>query len=100
MQTAAGVCVLGGGALRLVAAMAVCLAFAAPSSLRANVSDCRDAISAFNSARSEIASAFRTYGSCVSGSDGHDDCSSEFSTLHSAQDEFESAVSTYESECS
>jgi hypothetical protein len=61
---------------------------------------CRDAVDAFNNARSSIADSVRRYGQCVSSSDGHDDCSSEFSTLRSDQDDLESAVSNYEGECS
>lgn len=66
---------------------------------KAGVDECREAISTFRSARSEVADALRAYASCISNSDGHDDCSSEFSALHSAQDDFESATSSYESEC-
>jgi hypothetical protein len=66
---------------------------------RANPEECRDAISQYNSAKSDIADALKRYASCVSDSDGHDDCSSEFSSLRSAQDDFESAVSDYESNC-
>jgi hypothetical protein len=67
---------------------------------KADPEECREAISQYNSAKSDIADALKRYASCVSDSDGHDDCSSEFSTLRSAQDDFESAVSDYESNCS
>lgn len=67
--------------------------------VRAGVNDCREAISNFRSARSDVADAVRRYASCIAGSDGHDDCSSEFSSLRSAQDDFESATASYESDC-
>jgi hypothetical protein len=60
---------------------------------RSDTDECRDALDHYNSARSDVSSALRQYGRCVSDSKGHDDCASEFSTLHSAQDDFESAVS-------
>lgn len=85
---------------RICGAIAVAALLLEPSSIRADVDDCREAIRALKSARSDIASAFKTYGSCVANSDGHDDCSSEFGSLRSAQDDFESAVSSYEGECS
>jgi hypothetical protein len=66
---------------------------------RADPEECREAISQYNSAKSDVADALKLYAACVSDSDGHDDCSSEFSTLRSAQDDFESAVSEYESNC-
>ena len=67
---------------------------------RSDTDECRDALDHYNSARSDVSSALRQYGRCVSDSKGHDDCSSEFSTLHSAQDDFESAVSEYQDKCS
>jgi hypothetical protein len=65
----------------------------------ASPTECQEAISDFESARSDISTALQSYVNCVSSSDGHDDCSSEFETLKSAQDDFEDAVSRYESEC-
>lgn len=79
--------------------MGIVVALASPGALRADVEDCRDAISSFKSARSDIAGALQAYVACVSSSNGHDDCSSEFDTLRSAQDDFESAVSNYDSNC-
>jgi hypothetical protein len=70
------------------------------SAARSDTDECRDALDHYNSARSDVSSALRHYGQCVSDSKGHDDCSSEFSTLHSAQDDFESAVSEYQDKCS
>ena len=67
---------------------------------RSDTDECRDALDHYNSARSDVSSALRQYGRCVSDSKGHDDCSVEFSTLHSAQDDFESAVSEYQDKCS
>jgi hypothetical protein len=66
----------------------------------ADTQECRAAIESFDSARSDIADAIKSYADCVAGSDGHDDCSSEFETLKSAQDDLESAVSEYEGNCS
>ena len=70
------------------------------SAARSDTDECRDALDHYNSARSDVSSALRHYGQCVSDSKGQDDCSSEFSTLHSAQDDFESAVSEYQDKCS
>jgi hypothetical protein len=67
---------------------------------RSDTDQCRDALDHYNSARSDVSSALRQYGRCVSDSKGHDDCATEFSTLHSAQDDFESAVSEYQDKCS
>jgi len=67
---------------------------------RSDTDECREALEHYSSARSDVSSALRQYGRCVSDSKGHDDCSSEFSTLHSAQDDFESAVSEYQDKCS
>jgi len=67
---------------------------------RSDTDECRDALDHYKSARSDVSSALRHYGQCVSESKGHDDCSSELSTLHSAQDDFESAVSEYQDKCS
>ena len=77
----------------------VCLISLVGVPAQAGVEDCREAISSFRSARSEIASTLRRYANCISNSDGHDDCSSEFFALRSAQDEFEEGVSSYETEC-
>ena len=67
---------------------------------RSDTDECQDALDHYNSARSDVSSALRQYGRCVSDSKGHDDCSTEFSTLHSAQDDFASAVSEYQDKCS
>jgi len=67
---------------------------------RSDTDECRDALDHYNAARSDVSSALRYYGRCVSDSKGHDDCAAEFSTLHSAQDDFESAVSEYQDKCS
>jgi hypothetical protein len=67
---------------------------------RSDTDECREALDHYQSARSDVSSALRRYGRCVSDSKGHDDCASEFSTLHSAQDDFESAVSEYQDKCS
>ena len=67
---------------------------------RSDTDECRDALEHYQSARSDVSSALRQYGRCVSESKGHEDCTSEFSTLHSAQDGFESAVSEYQDKCS
>jgi hypothetical protein len=77
----------------------LCLIGLLAAPVRAGVRDCRDAISSFRSARSDVATAVRTYATCIADSDGHDDCSSEFSTLQSAHDDFESAVASYQSDC-
>ena len=66
---------------------------------RSDTDECRDALDHYNSAKSDVSSALRHYGRCVTDSKGHEDCSSEFSTLHSAQDDFESAVSEYQDKC-
>jgi len=67
---------------------------------RSDTDECREALNHYQSARSDVSSALRQYGRCVSDSKGHDDCASEFSTLHSAQNDFESAVSEYQDKCS
>lgn len=67
---------------------------------RSDTDECRDALDHYNAARSDVTSALRQYGRCVSDSKGREDCASEFSTLHSAQDDFESAVSEYQDKCS
>jgi len=77
------------------------LALAIASSVAAaDPSECREAINAYDSARSDVSDALRAYAHCIADSQGHDDCSSEFSRLHSAHDDFESAVSQYETACS
>jgi hypothetical protein len=81
------------------AVVALTLVAMFPPAILADVDSCREAIRQFKSARADIASAFRTYGNCVSGSDGTEDCSSEFGQLRLAQDDFESAVSSYQSDC-
>jgi hypothetical protein len=96
VQEPAGVRVL---ARRLAAAAVAALAIGAPTTICANVEDCEEAIRAFTSARNDIASAYRAYGLCLSGSDGHDDCSTEFSRLRSSQSTFETAVYEYQNEC-
>lgn len=67
--------------------------------VRAGIDDCREAISSFRSARSDVFDAVKRYARCVADSDGHDDCSSEFSALQSAHDDFDSAASSYQSDC-
>ena len=79
---------------------AICIAILLPVVVHADVEDCREAIRAFKSARSDIFDSLKRYANCVAGSDGHDDCSSEFSSIRSAHDDFENAVSSYGSECS
>jgi hypothetical protein len=66
---------------------------------RADLEECRDAITAYNSALSDVSAAVRAYANCVTDSHGHDDCSSEFASLQSAQSDFEDAVSAYEADC-
>jgi hypothetical protein len=67
--------------------------------IQAATADCSDAVSAYNSALSDVSDALRRYTRCLSSSAAHDDCSSEFRRLKNAQSDFESAVSEYESEC-
>jgi hypothetical protein len=67
--------------------------------VRAATEECNDAISAYNSAVSDVSDALRKYTRCLSSSAGHDDCSSEFRKLKNAQSDFETAVSEHESEC-
>jgi hypothetical protein len=67
---------------------------------RSDTDECRDALDHYNAAFSDLSSALRRYGRCVSESKGRDDCATEFSTLHSAQDDFESAVADYQGDCS
>jgi len=67
---------------------------------RSDTDECRDALDHYNAAFSDVSSALRRYGRCVSESKGRDDCATEFSTLHSAQDDFESAVADYQGDCS
>lgn len=81
------------------AAFAVALVLAPPTGSKADTDECPDAIQNYNSAVSDIATAIRSYTSCVSDSKGHDDCSSEFSSVQSAQSDFEDAVSRYGSDC-
>ena len=84
----------------LVAGLASLAIVMACERTTADTESCRNAIEEFDNARSGIVASFRSYGSCISSSDGHDDCSSEFSQLQSNQDHFESAVSDYEGDCS
>ena len=67
---------------------------------RSETDECRNAQEHFKSAKSDVSSALRQYGRCVTDSKGHDDCAYEFSTLHSARDDFEAAVSEYQDKCS
>lgn len=76
--------------------VAVCISLLSASPAAA---DCGDAVSAYNSATSEIESRLRRYVGCIEGSQGQDDCYAEFRRLKSAQDEFETAVNEYQSEC-
>ena len=95
-------CDVGRLKLRIWAAAMACGIFLAlcGNAARSDTDECRDALDQYNSARSDVSSALRQYGRCVSDSKGHDDCATEFSTLHSAQDDFESAVSEYQDKCS
>jgi hypothetical protein len=95
-------CDVGRLKLRIWATTMVCGIFlvVCGNAARSDTDECRDALDHYNSARSDVSSALRQYGRCVSDSKGHDDCASEFSTLHSAQDDFESAVSEYQDKCS
>ena len=80
----------------------VCCAIAALCLSQASAtgrSDCQEAISGYNSARSDISSTLRRYTTCASNSNGRDDCSSEFRRLKNAQSDFENAVSNYVSGC-
>jgi hypothetical protein len=88
--------------MRIWAIAATLGIFVAPcgGAARSDTDECRDALDHYNAARSDVSSALRRYGACVSDSKGRDDCSSEFSTLQSAQDDFESAVSDYQDKCS
>jgi len=61
--------------------------------------DCSGAISAYNSALSDIETYLKRYTRCLSSSNGSDDCSSEFRRLRSAQSDFESAVSDHQAYC-
>ena len=95
-------CDVGRLKLRIWAAAMACGIFLGlcGNVARSDTDECRDALDHYNSARSDVSSALRQYGRCVSDSKGHDDCATEFSTLHSAQDDFESAVSEYQDKCS
>ena len=95
-------CDVGRLKLRIWAAAMACGIFLAlcGNAARSDTDECRDALDHYNAARSDVSSALRQYGRCVSDSKGHDDCATEFSTLHSAQDDFESAVSEYQDKCS
>jgi outer membrane murein-binding lipoprotein Lpp len=96
------VCEIGRSKMRIWAAAVACgmLLALCGNVARSDTDECRDALDHYNSARSDVSSALRQYGRCVSDSKVHDDCASEFSTLHSAQDDFESAVSEYHDKCS
>ena len=74
----------------LVAGLASLAIVMACERTTADTESCRSAIEEFDNAGSSIVASFRSYGSCISSSDGHDDCSSEFSQLQSNQDDFES----------
>jgi hypothetical protein len=94
-------CKFGGLKMRIWAtAMACGILILCGNAARSDTDECREALEHYQSARSDVSSALRQYGRCVSDSKGHDDCSSEFSTLHSAQDDLEAAVSEYQSNCS
>ena len=75
--------------MRIWATVMACGIFLAlcGNAARSDTDECRDALDHYNSAKSDVSSALRHYGRCVSDSKGHEDCSSEFSTLHSAQDD-------------
>jgi hypothetical protein len=95
-------CAVGRLKMRIWATAIACGIFLAlcGNVARSDTDECREALEHYQSARSDVSSALRRYGACVSDSKGHDDCSVEFSTLHSAQDDFESAVSEYQDKCS
>jgi hypothetical protein len=95
-------CEFGRLRMRIWAAAMACGIFLAlcGNAARSDTDECREALDHYNAAKSDVSSALRHYGRCVSDSKGHEDCSSEFSTLHSAQDDFESAVSEYQDKCS
>ncbi len=84
-----------------VLAVAVALNFlsAANGPAMADPDECQDAITHYNTAKSDLADALPVYVNCLSDSKGHDDCSAEFSQLQSAQSDFEDAVSEYQSDC-
>jgi hypothetical protein len=88
--------------MRIQAAAAACGIFLVlcGNAARSDTDECQDALDHYNSVRSDVSSALRQYGRCVSDSKGRDDCATEFSKLHSAQDDFESAVSEYQDNCS
>jgi oligoendopeptidase F len=85
--------------MKHIATVMLCMIGLIGASAEAGVQDCREAISNFRTARTDLMDALKAYASCVASSDGRDDCSSEFAAIHSAQDDFEEAVSTYQSEC-
>lgn len=95
-------CDVGGLKMRIWATILACGMFLALCGgvARSDTDECRDALDHYNAARSDVSSALRRYGACVTDSKGRNDCSSEFSTLQSAQDDFESAVSDYQDKCS
>ncbi len=95
-------CEFGRLKIRIWATAMACGIFLAlgGNGARSDTDECREALEHYKSAKSDVSSALRQYGRCVSDSKGHDDCSAEFSTLHSAQDDLEAAVSEYQSNCS
>jgi hypothetical protein len=95
-------CEFGRLKMRICVTVMACGIFLAlgGNAARSDTEECRDALDRYNAARSDVSSALRQYGRCVTDSKGRDDCSSEFSTLHSARDDFESAVSDYQDKCS
>ena len=95
-------CEVGRLKMRICAtAMAIGVFLALCGSVaRSDTDECRDALDHYNAAFSDVSSALRRYGRCVSESKGRDDCATEFSTLHSAQDDFASAVADYQGDCS
>ena len=74
-------------------------AFVVGPTARADTTDCKEAVDAYNTSVDTISGYLKRYSSCVGSSKGHDDCSSEFRRLRSAQSDFESAVSAYQSDC-
>jgi hypothetical protein len=67
--------------------------------VHAAAEECNEAISAYNSALSDVSDALKRYTRCLSSGARHDDCSSEFRKLKNAQSDFEAAVSQHEIEC-
>jgi hypothetical protein len=80
-------------------AIGASLALSAAQPAGAGPEDCRAAIDDYDEALRDVASALRSYSSCVSGSRGKDDCSLEFLRVRSAQSDFEDAVQHVRRDC-